>query len=79
VSIPVDKSLAKFCAKARHTHNNPGKSNRMKLTIENIARLDALGFNWMLKEYVTRSFDERIEDRPREVQADARSPQLKET
>ena len=62
VSIPVDKSLAQFCVQTRYTHNNPGKCKRKKLTIENIARLDALGFNWMLKEYVMRSFDERIED-----------------
>jgi flagellar biosynthesis GTPase FlhF len=62
VSIPEDNSLAQFCAQTRYTHNNPGKCKRKKLTIENIARLDALGFNWMLKEYVMRSFDERIED-----------------
>jgi DNA polymerase III alpha subunit (gram-positive type) len=62
VSIPEDNSLAKFCVQVRHAHNNPGKSKRKKLTIENIVRLDALGFNWMLQEYVTRSFDERIDD-----------------
>jgi outer membrane biosynthesis protein TonB len=62
VSIPVDKSLAQFCVQTRCTRNNPGKSKSKKLTIKNIARLDALGFNWMLKEYVMRSFDERIED-----------------
>jgi hypothetical protein len=61
-SIPEDNSLAQFCAQVRHAHNNPGKSKSKKLTIKNIARLDALGFNWMLKEYVTRSFNERIED-----------------
>jgi hypothetical protein len=59
VSIPEDNSLAQFCAKARHAHNNPGKSKSKKLTIENIARLDALGFNWTSQEYVTRS---RIDD-----------------
>jgi hypothetical protein len=62
VSIPEDNSLAKFCVQVRHAHNNPGKSKRKKLTIENIVRLDALGFNWMLQEYVTRLFDERIDD-----------------
>jgi flagellar biosynthesis GTPase FlhF len=62
VSIPEDNSLAQFCAQTRHVHNNPGKSKMMKLTIENIARLDALGFNWTSQEYVTRSFDERIDD-----------------
>ena len=62
VSIPVDKSLAQFCVQTRCTRNNPGKSKSKKLTIENIARLDALGFNWTSQEYVTRSFDERIDD-----------------
>ena len=58
----MDKSLAQFCAQTRYTHNNPGKSKGKQLTIENIARLDSLGFNWTSQEYVTRSFDERIED-----------------
>ena len=62
VSIPEDKSLASFCNQTRHAHNNPGKSKRKQLTDENIARLNALGFNWTTHEYVTRSFDERIED-----------------
>jgi hypothetical protein len=55
-------SLAQFCAQVRHKRTNPGKSKSKKLTIENIARLDALGFNWTSQEYVTRSFGERIED-----------------
>jgi hypothetical protein len=62
VSIPEDNSLAQFCAQMRYAHNNPGKSKRKKLTIKNIARLDAIGFNWTSQEYVTRSFDERIDD-----------------
>ena len=62
VSIPEDRSLAPFCTQARHARKNPGKSKAKQLTDENIARLDALGFNWMSKEYVTGSFDERIED-----------------
>jgi ATPase subunit of ABC transporter with duplicated ATPase domains len=62
VSFPEDKSLAKFCVQVRHAHNNQGKSKMKKLTIENIARLDAIGFNWTSQEYVTRSFDERIDD-----------------
>jgi len=33
-----------------------------KLTDERIAAFDAMGFNWTSQEYVTRSFDERIED-----------------
>jgi hypothetical protein len=62
VSFPVDKSLAQFCSQARHKRTNPVKSKGKQLTIEHIARLDALGFNWTTHEYVTRSFDERIED-----------------
>ena len=45
-----------------YKRTNPGKSKSKKLTIENIARLGALGFNWTSQEYVTRSFDEWIED-----------------
>jgi hypothetical protein len=44
----------------RHTRKNPG--NGKQLTNERIAALDAMGFNWTSQEYVTRSFDERIED-----------------
>ena len=62
VSINEDRSLAQFCAKARHARKNPSKGRAKQLTDENIARLDALGFNWTSKEYVRRSFDERIED-----------------
>jgi hypothetical protein len=58
-SFPEDKSLAQFCAQARYARKNPSKK---QLTDANIARLDALGFNWESKEYVRRSFDERIED-----------------
>jgi hypothetical protein len=60
VSIPEDRSLAQFCAQVRHTHNYPGKG--IKLTDERIAAFDAMDFNWTPQEYVTRSFDERIED-----------------
>ena len=62
VSIPEDKSLANFCAQARHARNNPGKSKMKQLTNEHIAAFDAIGFNWTTQEYVTRSFDERIND-----------------
>jgi hypothetical protein len=61
VSIPEDKSLTQFCTQARHARKNPGNSTR-KLTNERIAAFDAIGFNWTTQEYVTRSFDERIED-----------------
>ena len=62
ISIRKDKSLCKFCTSVRYVHNNPSKSKSKKLTIENIVRLDSLGFNWTSQEYVTRSFDERIND-----------------
>jgi hypothetical protein len=59
VTIREDIPLGQFCAKARHAHYNPGKGT--KLTGERIAAFDAMDFNWT-QEYVTRSFDERIED-----------------
>jgi DNA polymerase III gamma/tau subunit len=62
VSFPEDKSLAKFCVKMRHAHNNPGKSKSKQLTNEQIAAFDALDFDWTTRECVTRSFDERIDD-----------------
>jgi hypothetical protein len=43
-----------------HTRKNPG--NGKQPTNERIAAFDAMGFNWTSQEYVTRSFDERIED-----------------
>jgi hypothetical protein len=58
VSIPEDRSLAKFCTQARYSRKNPGKG--VKFTDERIAAFDALGFIWTTKEYVTRSFDEWI-------------------
>ena len=60
VSIPEDRSLPQFCAQVRHAHNNPSKG--IKLTDERIAAFDAMDFNWTSQEYVTRSFDERIEE-----------------
>jgi hypothetical protein len=60
VSKPEDKSLAQFCAQVRYAHKNPGKG--LKLTDERIAAFDAMGFNWTSQEYVTRSFDKRIDD-----------------
>jgi hypothetical protein len=38
------------------------KSKGKQLTNERIAAFDAIGFIWTSQEYVTRSFDERIED-----------------
>ena len=62
VSIREDKSLAQFCVQVRHARKNPSKSKRKQLTNEQIAAFDALDFVWTTQEYVTRSFDERIED-----------------
>jgi hypothetical protein len=62
VSISEDKSLNQFCANARHARKHPSKSKIKQLTDERILAFDAIGFNWMFREYVTRSFDERIED-----------------
>ena len=60
VSIPEDKSLAQFCNSVRYGRTNPDKG--VKLTDERISAFDALGFIWTTQEYVTRSFDERIND-----------------
>jgi hypothetical protein len=60
VTIPNDKSLAQFCANARYARKNPGKG--MQLTDERIAAFDAIDFDWTSQEYVTRTFDERIQD-----------------
>jgi hypothetical protein len=60
VKIPDDKSLSQFCANARYARKNPGKG--MQLTEERIAALDSVGFDWETQEYVTKSFEERLED-----------------
>ena len=60
VSNHEDKSLAAFCYRVRHAHKNPGKG--VKLTDDRIAAFDALGFIWTSKTYITRSFNEWIED-----------------
>ena len=62
VSICEDKPLTQFCVQVRHARKNPGKSKRKQLTNEQIAAFDALDFVWTTQEYVTRSFDERIDD-----------------
>jgi len=59
VTIREDKSLYQFCASVRNARKT-GKGT--KLTDERIAAFDAMGFNWTSQVYVTRSFDERIED-----------------
>ena len=42
-----DKSLHHFCKNMRHAQNNPEKST-VALTVDRIATLDALGFEWSL-------------------------------
>ena len=56
-----DKSLCGFCRQIRHARKNPEKSN-MLINDERIASLDALGFDWKVKERVEKSFTQRIED-----------------
>ena len=57
-----DKSLYEFCNNMRQARNNPEKSN-VVLIDDRIASLDALGFDWTVKEYAaTKSFEQRIED-----------------
>ena len=51
-----DKSLYDFCGHIRRARNNPD-AGRRKLTAEDIASLDALGFNWSIKEqHAKKSF-----------------------
>jgi hypothetical protein len=62
VFIPEDKSLTQFCTQTRHARKNIGKSKKKQLTNKHIAAFYAIGFNWTMQEYVTRSFDKRIDD-----------------
>jgi hypothetical protein len=41
-----DSSLNQFCADVRHSLKMAEKDGTRKLTVERIARLDALGFEW---------------------------------
>ncbi len=50
VSFSEDKSLAQFCAQARHKCTNPGKSKGNNLTNEHIAAFDAIRFIWTTQE-----------------------------
>ena len=60
VTSREDIPLGQFCTKARHAHKNPGK--RVKLTDKCITAFDAMDFNWTPQEYITRSFNKKIED-----------------
>ena len=57
-----DKSLYEFFRKIRQARNNPGKPG-MLINDEQMASLDALGFDWTLQnQAATKSFEQRIED-----------------
>ena len=56
-----DKSLNEFCNNIRYAHNHPDKS-AMLMNEERIASLNALGFEWTVKEKVAISFEQRLED-----------------
>jgi len=59
-----DKSLYLFCCNMRHARKHPGKSRvAVLINEERIASLDALGFDWAVKEHAEKkSFAQRIED-----------------
>ena len=57
-----NKSLYCFCNHMRRAHKHPGKST-VALTDNRIASLEALGFDWTLREFAAKkSFEQRIED-----------------
>ena len=57
-----DKSLYVFCNNMRKARNNPEKSSTL-VNEERIASLDALGFDWKVREYAAmKSFEQRIAD-----------------
>ena len=55
-----DRSLYVYCKHIKSARNNPGK--RAALTDDRIASLDALGFDWSIKDQGKKSFEQRIED-----------------
>ena len=55
-----DKPLASWCSVLRFARKHPEKGS-IKLTEYQISELDSIGFNWTSKEYVTKTFDQRIE------------------
>ena len=56
-----DKSLKKFCDNIRYARKNPEKSNTV-LNDDRIASLDALGFDWSVREQGEKSFKQRMDD-----------------
>ena len=57
-----DESLYGFCKNIRKARNNPEKSDRA-LTDDRIASLDAVGFDWTVREYAAKkSFEQRLSD-----------------
>ena len=62
VKRSYDKSLYHFCNHMRRARKNPEKST-VSLTDDRIASLDALGFDWSIKEQAAKkSFEQRIAD-----------------
>ena len=62
VKTSEDRSLYEFCSHMRRARHNPEKSARA-LTDDQVASLDALGFDWSVSErQAVKSFDQRIED-----------------
>ena len=60
VSKKEDQSLHNFCKTIRYAHSNPEKSNTT-LTDDHVASLDALGFDWVLRNSAI-TFEQRLED-----------------
>ena len=57
-----DKSLNKFCQHMRYARKHPEKADRI-INDDRIASLNALGFDWTVKEQVAKkSFEQRMED-----------------
>jgi len=59
-----DPSLYGFCNNTRQARRAiiSGKANRIKLTDDQIAALDAIGFDWMLKASSTVKFFARVDE-----------------
>ncbi|KAL9187184.1 hypothetical protein ACHAXT_010904 [Thalassiosira profunda] len=58
-----DKSLYGFCRDMRYARGNPDSSKGRKLTVERIASLNGIGFDWTPKnEKDDRAFQKRLEE-----------------
>jgi len=56
-----DKSLAQFCSIIRRERKNAGRNSFLKMTNGRVASLNALGFDWSLKESDKTPFEDRID------------------